>query len=832
MFSASPDFAAAKLFRLVRCLVWLWPAAVLATSQAQSTYSTPYYFTHLAGPLGGWGNTDGAGTAARFYAPMSLAVDGAGNVYVADVLNFAIRKVTPEGKVTTLEPPDGISSSSIRSYDVAGITVDSANNVYITDVGSRQILRWTTTGSFEPVVDAFPGRLAIDKTGTTYIANDGDNTVLKIVPGASTTVLAGTPSTYGSTDGTGAAARFLSVRGIAVNGAGTVYVTDSSNDTIRKITPEGDVTTFSGIAGQPGSLDGAGTAARFNDPSGLAVDSAGNLYVADSFNDAIRKISPAGDVTTLAGVAGQAGSEDGIGAIARFYLPADIAVDHSGNAYVADAANETIRKIAIDGTVSTLAGLAGGSGYREGQTTLARFNFSGGLPLHVGIVVDRSGIAYVSDTFNHCIRRISPAGETAILAGSGGQAGSADGTGMAARFNQPEGITLDAAGTLFVTDTGNSTIRKISQGGVVTTVAGEPGDVGGTDGVGTAARFDHPSGLSVGATGEIFVTDTRNNSIRKISAGGAVTTIAGKAGSGSFQTTDGVLFGPGGYRDGTGADASFSYPSDITTDQAGNLYVIDSYTGLVRKITPEGVVTTLAGNLTLAPGSTDGPGASAQFNEPVSLARDAVGNIYIADSGNDLIRKISADGNVSTIGGVHGVISSADGMGRDALFNSPRGVALDVAGNLYVTDAGNNAVRKGRLAGAPAILIQPQSQTVRPGGNVQFAVMADGVPSPDYQWFFGGKQITGATNATFNLSSVASGSAGDYIVVVTNSLGSVTSAKATLLIQSDQISTPPASDGAGGGGLFGPCFTLLLLILGASHQYGRRREAYSSRNWP
>jgi sugar lactone lactonase YvrE len=829
MFSLSPDFGAVKLLRLVRRLVWLWPAAVLATSHAQSTYSTPYYFTHLAGPLGGWGNIDGVGTAARFYAPMSLAVDGAGNVYVADVLNFAIRKVTPEGKVTTLDPSGGISSSSIRGY-VAGVAVDSANNVYITDVDSGQVLRWTTTGFFEPVVDAFPGRLAIDKTGTTYIANDVDNTVLKIVPGASATVLAGTPSTYGSADGAGAAARFLSVRAVAVDGTGTLYVADSSNDTIRKITPAGDVTTFSGIAGQPGSLDGAGTAARFNDPSGLAVDDGGNVYVADSFNDTIRKISPAGDVTTLAGVAGQAGSEDGIGAAARFYGPSDIAVDHSGNVYVADVANETIRKIAVDGTVGTLAGLAGGSGYREGQATFARFNFSGGLPLHVGITADQSGTAYVSDTFNHCIRKISPDGKTAILAGSPGQAGSADGSGSAARFNQPEGITIDAAGTLFVTDTGNSTIRKITPDGVVTTVAGVPGDVGSTDGIGTAARFDHPSGLSTGATGEIFVTDTRNNSVRKISAGGAVTTIAGKAGSGSFQTTDGDTYGPGGYRDGTGADASFSYPSDITTDQTGNLYVIDSYTALVRKITPEGVVTTVAGNVMLAPGSMDGPGTSAQFNEPVSLARDAVGNIYIADSGNDLIRRISADGNVSTIGGVHGMVSSADGMGRDALFNSPRGVALDAAGDLYVTDAGNNAVRKGRLAGAPAISVQPQSQTVRSGGSAQFAVTADGAPPPAYQWFFGGKQIAGATNATFNLSSVASGSAGDYTVVVTNSLGSVTSAKATLLIQSDQISAPPASDGAAGGGLFGPGFTLLLLTLGASYQPLRRRVAYSSRN--
>ena len=188
------------------------------------------------------------------------------------------------------------------------------------------------------------------------------------------------------------------------------------NDTIRKITPAGVVTTFAGTAGQSGSADGTGAAARFTNPEGTAVDGAGNVYVADTFNDTIRKITPAGVVTTLAGTAGQGGSADGTGAAARFAFPTGVAVDGAGNVYVADTDNDTIRKITPAGVVTTLAGTAGQSGSADGTGAAARFNSP------FGLAVDGAGNIYVADEDNDAIREITPAGVVSTLAGTAGQA--------------------------------------------------------------------------------------------------------------------------------------------------------------------------------------------------------------------------------------------------------------------------------------------------------------------------------------------------------------------------------------------------------------------------
>ena len=229
-------------------------------------------------------------------------------------------------------------------------------------------------------------------------------------------------------DGTGSAARFYFPNGVAVDSAGNVYVADTNNYTIRKITPSGVVSTLAGLAGSPGSADGTGSAARFNDPYGVAVDSAGNVYVADTGNNTIRKITPSGVVSTLAGLAGSIGSADGTGSAARFFQPYGVAVDSAGNVYVADTNNNTIRKITPSGVVSTLAGLAGSFGSADGTGSAARFYYP------EGVAVDSAGNVYVADTGNDTIRKITPSGVVSTLAGLAGSIGSADGTGSAARF--------------------------------------------------------------------------------------------------------------------------------------------------------------------------------------------------------------------------------------------------------------------------------------------------------------------------------------------------------------------------------------------------------------
>ena len=348
------------------------------------------------------------------------------------------------------------------------------------------------------------------------------------------------------------------------------------------------VSTFAG--GEEGFADGQGSAARFRYPTGIAIDTAGNLYVADSRNNRIRKITPKGEVSTLAG--GEEGFADGQGSAARFYYPRDFAIDVAGNLYVADKGNNRIRKITPQGEVSTLAG-GEKWGFADGQGSAARFNWPN------DIAIDAAGNLYVADERNNRIRKITPEREVSTLAGSdsiGGRgidnSGFVDGPGKSARFYQPLGIAIDAAGNLYVADSGNNRIRKVTPAGEVSTLAGggptgvknltdEPNSF--ADGQGDAARFNFPVGITIDAVGNLYVVDTGNHRIRKVTPDGKVSTLAGGIGRG-FIEGQGSWFIGGDFVDGEGNAARFHRPIGIAIDAAGNLYVVDEYNHRIRKI--------------------------------------------------------------------------------------------------------------------------------------------------------------------------------------------------------------------------------------------------------
>lgn len=303
-------------------------------------------------------------------------------------------------------------------------------------------------------------------------------------------------------DGTGILAHFNSPFGLAADASGNLYVGDWQNQKIRKITSGGVVTTLAG-SGIQGYSDGPGNSSRFAGPLGMAVDRDGNVYVADTGNNRIRKITQQGVVSTLAGSG--PGYADGVGTNTKFYNPYGIAVDSNGNIYVADTANNRIRKITSDGTVSTLAGSS--SGYADGTGADAKFNFP------YGVAVDNSGNVYVADYSNYRIRKVTAGGIVSTLAGNG-SFGNADGTGTNAQFYNPSGITVDSNGNLFVTDYAFCSVRKITSNGVVSTLAGN--GQGYADGSGSEAIFNFPRGIAVNGSGDIYVADTANNRIRKI----------------------------------------------------------------------------------------------------------------------------------------------------------------------------------------------------------------------------------------------------------------------------------------------------------------------------
>jgi sugar lactone lactonase YvrE len=627
--------------------------------------------TTLAGLAGNRGSADGKGSAARFNSPEGVAVDSVGNVYVADSFNETIRKVTPAGVVTTL----------------AGLATVSG-----TEDGKGSAARFNS-----------PNGVAVDGAGNVYVADSADDTVRKVTPEGVVTTLAGMVNVSGSKDGKGSAARFGSMfggpSGVAVDGVGNIYVADEANQTIRKITPAGVVTTLAGVAGSQGTNDGPAKVARFHDPEGITVDKSGNVYVADFNNHTIRKVTPKGVVTTLAGLAGSLGCVDGKGNAARFggipsFGPSGVAVGTDGNIYVADIGNHAIRKVTPEGVVTTLAGSAGGTGSTDGTGAAASFRYPGGA------AVDKEGNVYVADTGNDTIRKMTPQGVVTTLAGLAGQRGNTDGTGNKARFMDPFDVAVDSAGNVYVADEGNDTIRKVTPDGVVTTLAGSAGNFGSTDGTGSAARFGSkdggPSGVAVNGEGNIYVTDTQNHTIRKVTPTGVVTTLAGNA------SISGYGWPVGGSTDGTGSEARFNYPWGIAVDKVGTIYVADSLNHTIRKVTPAGVVSTLAGQTGLTGmaglanvGSADGVGTAARFRGPQRVTADSAGNVYVADTGNRTIRKITPAGVVTTLAGQVGSNGNADGTGSMARFGYPVGVAVDSVGNVYVVNSDNSTILKG-----------------------------------------------------------------------------------------------------------------------------------------
>ena len=608
--------------------------------------------TTFVGKLDTFGGTDGSGTNATFNRPHGPVFDRAGNLYVADYAGATIRKITPAGAVTTL----------------AG-TAGSTGNVDGTGAAARF---------------AGPSSLAIDSADNLYVADSLNHVIRKITPAGVVTTLAGTAGSLGATDGTGAAARFNNPRGIVCAADGTLYVADTGNNSIRKIAADGAVTTLAGMTNTVGGADGTASAARFNFPNSITLDQSGNLIVADENNCTIRRVTTGGVVTTIAGLAGAQGRVNGSGANARFNQPTGVAVDGSGNIYVVDYVNQLIRRIAANGNVTTVAGTGGSTGSYDGTGHSMSPVF---LRNPTSAAVDGAGNLYVADTLNHSIRKITPSGVTTLLAGDGSTAGSTNGTGAAARFNAPVGIALDAAGNAYVADAANHLIRKISPAGEVTTLAGKVGEPGHVDGAADAARFDFPSSVAVDGAGNVFVVDYANHVIRQIAPGGSVTTLAGAVGQ------------PGS-ADGVGGSARFRYPRDIALDASGNLYVADTGNSSIRRISPGGLVVTLAGG-SGATGAADGTGSAARFENPVGLGVDAGGNVFVADSGNSTLRKVTPGGVVTTIGGSPGSIGSTDGVGTAARFNHPTDIAVNAAGTLYIVDNRNHTIRKGTLPGSP-----------------------------------------------------------------------------------------------------------------------------------
>ncbi len=434
---------------------------------------------------------------------------GAGSTNIIQGADLAPSKMIRQNGGSTYYSQDAGATWATFPTTPAPV-VNGHNRVVLSTDGQR--LLWCPPNS--------PAYLSTDN-GATWTVSANSLSLTNSNNTQSVAVLAGAAGIPGTTNNTGGNARFNGPSAIALDSAGVRYVVDTNNHTIRKIEAGGGVNTFAGGAGVSGATDATGGNARFNLPAGIAVDSAKNVYVADTGNHTIRKITSAGVVTTFAGSPGLTGSTNATGSAARFNAPTGLAVDASGNVFVCDAGNHTIRKITSAGVVTTVAGSPGVPGTTNANGGSARFNSPNGITL------DTTGNLYVADSGNHAIRKIANNGDVSTFAGLTGTSGSIDATGTSARFNTPKAIAIDTAGTFHVADSGNHTIRKITSAGVVTTVAGLAGTSGDVNGAGTTARFSNPTGIAATPDGfNIYVADTANHTIRRNTLYNTLTPLA------------------------------------------------------------------------------------------------------------------------------------------------------------------------------------------------------------------------------------------------------------------------------------------------------------------
>ncbi len=597
----------------------------------------------------GYSGDGGPATSAQLNGPTAFTLDAAGNIYIADALNYRVRRVSPTGIITTVAgngtqgySGDNGPATKAQLNGLAGIAVDGNGNLYFSDTLGSWVRKVTPAGIITTIAgtgsngysgDGVPARgaqlngptgIAVDGLGNVYIA-DTNNVRIRMISTAGTiSTLAGSGSGGFSGDaGPAVKAQFYRLFGIAVDGAGNLFIADTYNARIREVAG-GIINTVAGNGTEGfGGDRGQALAAMMNDPVGVAVDGAGNILIADQNNYRIRRVS-SGGITTLAGTGMLSYSGDGGPATAaQMNQPAGIAVDGSGNIYVVDSSNSRVRIISAGGVITTFAG-TGAAGYSgdNGQATGAQLNNPW------GVAVDGGGNVYISDTFNSVIRKVLPSGVITTVAG-GGSAQGDGGPATGAALSLPQGIALDPVGNLFIADVGSARILKVSASdGTISTVAGNgtPGYTG-DGGPATSAQLNTPTGIVVDAIDNIFIADSHNNVVRRVSAG-TITTFAGTGVAG--YSGDG----------GPGNKAQLTTPNGLALDISDNLYVADSGNSRIRELTVDGTISTISGGGTAGFSGDGGPAVTAQLNTPTGVAVDGTGNVYVVDSGNGVVRKL------------------------------------------------------------------------------------------------------------------------------------------------------------------------------------------------
>lgn len=696
----------------------------------------------------GYGGDSGAATSAKLNNPHGVAVDSSGNVYIADSNNNRIRKIDTNGKISTIAGDgnwgsggDGGAATSAQLNNPSGVAVDSSGNVYIADTNNSKIRKvgtdgrictiagiesWGYTGDGGPATSAqlsYPRSVVVDSHGNVFIAEASNSVIRKIDTNGIISTVAGTgTSGYGGDGGAATEAKLDYPYGVAVDGSGNVYIAEGNNRRIRKVDTNGFINTIAGtgVAGYSGD-GGPAASAQVNSPVGIAADYAGNVYITDIGTSTIRRIYTDGTIRTIAGtgtyVYGGDNWNEGAATSVQLKRPYGVAIDNNGYLYIADTENHKIRKMkepVLSG--AELSGLSLSRGMLSPVFDLEKWAYSAsvaeivdrititpttwdsratvtvnGEPLIDGqaninlslggnlitiVVTAIDGITtrtYTVDVYRESLETI-----ITTIAGTGDFQPDGDGgPAVNARIGPPSGVAVDSSGNIFITDTNDNKIRKIDTNGMISTIAGSGSTwSGGDGGAATRAAIYGPGGVAVDSSGNVYIAETSGHKIRKIDTNGIISTIAGTGGYGFYG--EGIA----------ATNAQLNYPSGVAVDSSGNVFIADYYNHRIRKVDTNGIIRTVAGTGTRG---ADGDGlaaTSAQLNNPHGVAVDSSGNLYIADDMNHKIRKVDTNGIISTVAGTG--TAGTD----EAYLNRPFGVATDNSGNVFFTDSSNHRIRK------------------------------------------------------------------------------------------------------------------------------------------
>ena len=627
--------------------------------------------------------------------PSALAVDSAGNLYFAESGTGRVRKVDLSGQVSTIagsgftgDSGDGGPATRARFDRIEGLAVDHAGNIFIADAGANRIRRVDRAGIIESIAgtgefgwdgDGGPATsatltamsgLAADQNGNLYIADTWADRIRKIDSDGTISAVAGTGEEGRSGDGGPAIeARLQRPHGVVLDGTGNIYIADTDNHLVRRVDASGTITTVAGTgdAGYAGD-GGPATEAQLHEPRALAIDLAGNVFIAESRNRTVRKVDPAGIITTVAGTGPRGrGRVTGIGTEVRMTRPEALAVGRFGDVYIADAWAGRILRLDTEGMVTVVVGL----GQREFFSPR-------------DVAVDAKGNAYVVFASTHSVVKVDASGSVTPFAGTGRFGFSGDGGPAAeARLAFPAGVATDDRGNVYIADTSNHRIRMVDSRGRIETIAGTGvRGFGGDGGPATSASFNYPADVAAGVDGSLYVADRRNNRIRKIDSAGIVITIAGNGRTGPAEPGTAAIRSP------------FRSPSAVGVDSFGRVYIPDPGTRRVYMVDSTGILTVVAGNGEFRASGDGGPATSAGVGRPADVAISATDTLYIADPTTAVIRKVTNDGIITTIAGTG--TSGYNGEGSPATnyhLRYPNGVAAYSDRKVWVTESLNHRVR-------------------------------------------------------------------------------------------------------------------------------------------